>query len=112
MLPAVKTLRHVFGDNAKRAREVLEMDRCQLDALPTPAMLAHTYNPPATSHLRLCILDGLAGTHGVESFETKYGWCDYLNTGDSYAPTLVWFRGRYQVASWGDIAERHATREG
>jgi len=107
-LPSVRTLRAVFGDNAKQARAILEMSRTQLDNLPTPQALVMAYNPPFTSHLRLCILNELAGTHGVESFDTKHGWCDYLNAGDTYAVTLVRFRGRYQVTTWGDIAERHA----
>jgi hypothetical protein len=54
------------------------------------------------------VLNELAGTHGIESFETRRdGWCDYLNAGDTYAPTLVWFRGKYRVTTWGDIAERY-----
>ncbi len=109
MLPSVRTLRTVFGDNAKQARAILEMSRRELEALPAgAARVAECYNPPATSDLRLTCLDALAGTHGVGAFETRHGWCEYLNAGDTYAPTLVLFRGRYQVATWGDVAERHA----
>jgi hypothetical protein len=110
MLPSIKTLRAVFGDNAKESRRVLEMSRAELVATPAgAARVSECYNPPATSDIRMSVLNELAGTHGVEAFETKRnGWCDYLNTGDSYAPTLVRYRGRYRVASWGDIAERDA----
>jgi hypothetical protein len=110
MLPSVRTLRVVFGDNAKQARAILEMSRRELEALPAgAARVAECYNPPATSDIRLTCLDALAGTHGVEAFATKRdGYCEYLNAGDTYAPTLVRFRGRYRVATWGDIAERHA----
>jgi hypothetical protein len=108
MLPSIRTLRLVFGAAAPRARAVLEMSRAELDALPTPASLAGTWHRPETSLLRLAVLDELAGTHGIESFETRRdGWCDYLNAGDTYAPTLVWFRGKYRVTTWGDIAERY-----
>ena len=108
-LPSVRTLRAVFGANAKRARAILEMSRRELDALSTPQALVLTYHPPHTSHLRLCLLDELANTHGVEAFQVSNGdWCDYLNAGDPYVPTLISFRGRYQVACWGDIVERFA----
>ncbi len=108
-LPSVRTLRAVFGDNAKQARAILEMSRTQLEALPEGwSRVQECYNPPETYDIRLHCLNALAGTHGVESFDTKHGWCDYLNAGDTYAVTLVRFRGRYQVTTWGDIAERHA----
>jgi len=109
-LPSVRTLSEVFGDKAKQARAILEMSRRELEALPAgAARVAECYNPPATSDLRLTCLDALAGTHGVESFECRDGsLCDYLNAGDTYAATLVRFRGRYRVTCWGDIAERHA----
>jgi hypothetical protein len=83
------------------------MTREQLEKLPTPQTLVMTYHPPHTSHLRLCLLDELAETHGVESFQVRDGtWCEYLNAGDTYASTLILFRGRYRVACWGDIVER------
>lgn len=110
LLPSVRTLRQVFGDNARQARAILEMTRRELEALPAGAeRVAECDNPPATSDLRLACLDALAGTHGVEVFETRRnGWCEYLNAGDTYAITLIRYRGRYRVACWGDIAERDA----
>jgi len=47
-----------------------------------------------------------------ESFQNKKGErIEYCNTGESYALTLVYHsgRGRYLVASWGDLAEREGT---
>ena len=106
-LPSVRTLRAVFGEHAKQARAILEMTRGELDNLPTPQALVMTYHPPHTSQLRLCLLDELATTHGVEAFQVRGGdWCEYLNAGDTYAATLILFRGRYRVACWGDIVER------
>lgn len=106
-LPSVRTLRAVFGEQAKQARAILEMTREELEKLPTPQSLVMTYNPPDTYYLRLCLLDELAETHGVESFQLSDGpWCDYLNAGDPYASTLILFRGRYRVACWGDIVEK------
>lgn len=109
-LPSVRTLRPVFGDNAKQARKVLEMSFAELcETVHGAARVAECYHTPSVSDVRLHVLDALAGTHGVESFECRDGSvCDYLNAGDTYALTLVRFRGRYRVTCWGDIAERHA----
>ena len=109
MLPSIKTLRAVFGDNAKRARAILEMDRNGLEALPEcAARIAECYHMPSVRDLRMTALDALAGTHGVEAFDTRLGVCWHLNAGDTYTTTLLHFQGRYRIGCWGDIAERHA----
>lgn len=116
-LPSVKTLSEVFGHNAKKAREALEANRAQRMALLEELGLMKWFNqhhhPPRIHDVRMAILDKLAETCGVESIRVKDGsWCDYLNTGDTYAPTLLYFRGRYVVGDWGTIVERHGSWEG
>lgn len=113
-LPSIKTLSQVFGDNAKEARRILEARPSELKGFLFEYKLEgwerRFRNPPSISHVRLAILDRLAETHGVEGVQVKDGsWCDYLNTGETYAPTLVYFRERYRVVSWGDIVERHGS---
>ena len=109
-LPSIKTLRAVFGDKAREARRILEMNRAELEALPAgAARLRECYHPPKTYDLRLHCLDALGESFGVEGFQLRTGeFCDYLNTGDTYAPTLLRVNGRYRVGCWGDIAERMA----
>jgi hypothetical protein len=47
-------------------------------------------------------------TYGVESGQLQSGeYFSYLNTGDTYNPTIVHFRGRFSVCAWGDIVERY-----
>ena len=107
-MPSVKTLSVVFKDNAKQARKVLGMSFVELsETLHGAARIAECYNLPSTSDIRMHVLDALAGTHGVESFDTHKGMCMYLNTGDTYTATLVFFQGKYSVATWGDIAEKY-----
>jgi hypothetical protein len=75
------------------------------------------YHPPSNHDLLMAALDSLLGTHGCESI----GECDttqgppieYLNTGDSYAATLVYYRDtdRFKVESYADAVER-AERKG
>lgn len=47
-----------------------------------------------------------ARTHGVEGF-AEYGGCAYLNTGDSYTPTVYFHNGRFYAGCWANIVERH-----
>lgn len=107
--PSIKALRSIFGENAKKAKELLTMSREQLTHTPEgAARVAECYHPPLTQDIRMTCLNALGGFHGVEGFETKKGICMYLNAGDTYTPTLVRFRGSYRITSWGDIAEKHA----
>jgi hypothetical protein len=71
------------------------------------------FNPPSQHYLAMTALDALLGTHGVEyigEVDMRDGPpVEYLNTGDTYAPTLIWYRDRvrpWDVQSWGDVAER------
>jgi hypothetical protein len=56
-------------------------------------------------------LDATAETFGVEyvpaGHNARSPGFEYLNTGDTYAPTIIRLdTGRYIVSSWGDIVER------
>jgi hypothetical protein len=111
--PSIKALTTLFGsvELAREARRLLLASRAEL--LETEAgakRCEECYHPPRTSDIRMHCLDALLdGSCGVEAFETKKdGWVDFLNTGDTYSPTIVRWRGNYYVKSWGEIAERHA----
>jgi hypothetical protein len=64
-------------------------------------------------------MDKIMGTHGVEGlgpqrrgdYAPAY---EYLNTGDTYAATLIYDRDRDRlfVGNWGDLVERHPEWEG
>ncbi len=111
MIPSIKTLTIVFGDKAREARQILEMNRAQLVTLPAgAARVNECYHPPSTADIRMECLNALAGTYGVEAFATRHGEIvEYLNAGDTYTTTLVRFRGRYRVTDWGSIAEKHGS---
>jgi len=111
-LPSIRTLRTVFADRAPEARRILEMTRSELLAHPVgAARAAECYHAPTTLDLQLTVLDSLdTGLFGIEAFDIgrRDGtratvW--YLNAGDTYAPTLVFWAGRYRVESWGDRVE-------
>ena len=108
--PSIKTLQTIFGANAAKAKALLRMNREQL--LQTKigaARMSECYSAPTTQDIRMECLNALGDFYGVEYFETKKGWCMYLNSGDTYNLTLVRFNGSYRVTSWGDIAERHGS---
>lgn len=106
-LPGIKTLSEVF-DDPKAARHILAMTRSQLEKTEEGAAYLRTlYSAPKTFDLRMHCLNALdSGLHGVESLTTTKGeFADYLNTGDSYAATVIYWRGRYRVQSMGDFIE-------
>lgn len=107
-LPSVTTLAQVF-DSPKRAREILEMKRAELEATEAGASrVRECYNPPGTEDVRMHVLNACdGGLHGVEAIRLHDGcdYADYLNTGDTYAPTLILYNGRYRVQSVGDFVE-------
>jgi hypothetical protein len=111
MTPSIKTLRRIFGANAADAKRILEMTRAQLLQLPAGAAREREcYHPPQTWDIRMECLNALGDFSGVEGIDiTVRGervGVEYLNAGDTYAPTLCRIGGRYRVCSWGDIAER------
>lgn len=105
-LPSINTLSQVFED-PKRARQILEMTRAQLLELDVCiARERECYNTPETNELRLTALNALeSGLHGVEYGTVKDRPYKYLNTGDMYAATLIYFEGSYRVQCLGDFIE-------
>ena len=46
-------------------------------------------------------------TFGVEGILEGKVDIQFLNTGDAYDSTVLYYRGRFRVSSWGDILEIH-----
>lgn len=112
-LPSVKTLARIFGTGAKEARRVLEMSRAQLSEHPDgKAFIATTHHGYVESlaFFKMSILDKIGGFYGVESLrrtrtrEDEYA--DYLNAGDTYNETLIYWRGQWRVETLGDFIEK------
>ncbi len=71
-LPSIKKLAGVFGDKAKQARKILELDRAELLDLPeNGAWLKQCYNLPTTHELRMNALNVLGQFRGVECIENR-----------------------------------------
>lgn len=106
----------------RKAATVLAIIRGQLDPLKYPGHFPATtkwanscYNPLPAKDCKLSALNELLGMFGVEAVRDENTWdryygdvvAEYLNTGDSYAATLVLDhqRGKWLLTSWGDFVE-------
>lgn len=129
--PSIKTLmrlKDMTPATAKLIRRVIKADRegllqLAIEIEPHKCNLywqRYNYVGHKTSELRSVLLDKLLGTHGVEYlFKGSEGLrgdpesmhdsplITYCNAGDTYALTLLKYRGRWQVGNWGSIAEKY-----
>ena len=110
-LPSVKTLKAVFGDKAKEARQLLEGKKKTTEYACVNEWTSLSFTKPKYTDRVLCALNYLAGTYRVEHQEegsnAKSPAFDYLNAGDTYTPTLMLIDGRgFKVMSIGDMIER------
>lgn len=117
--PSIKTLKPVFGDRAKEARELLTGEGATKRKTRDYASVTQwerEAHGQISYHERLMVaLDEIAGTYGVEALMARDArWPDYeyLNSGDTYNTTLL-FNHRtksFSVGCWGDIVERAGNR--
>lgn len=129
--PSIKTLTSSLKDvdvaRAKLIRTAIKIESYEdlgsfadKHCPKTTAWFQQCFNSPNKGDVRAHILDELLGTFGVEYlFKGSDGLrcdpesqhdspiCTYLNAGDTYATTLLKYRGRWQVGCWGDIAEKY-----
>lgn len=109
--PSLKTLRDSMPyhdcDHA-RMRAIAKMTRAQLIESSDAARArdASSYHQHKTNTLRMEALNDASGLHGVECICSHSGeYAEYLNTGDSYADTIIYWRGSYRCQSFGDFIE-------
>jgi len=108
--PSIKTLAYVFED-PKRARDILTLGpRDPKGARSVPGVNEHfsdCYRAPSVVDVKLQALAMLdPGLHGVENIVTPQGQhAEYLNSGDTYTTTLIFWCGQYRVQSLGDFIE-------
>jgi len=105
--PSEKKLEEVFPGYGKKLKEVFKMTREELIKLPAgKRRVDECFHPPKTCDIRMNCLDEVLNTCGVESLRLKNGqFADYLNTGDTYASTIIFVKGRYCIGCWGDLVE-------
>lgn len=109
--PSRKALEAAFPGKGKILRKLLTSKQAVLEHPAAQARERECYHPPGLADMRLHALNAALETFGVEYVQAghnaKSPAFNYLNTGDSYAATIIRFSdGRYRISSWGDIVER------
>lgn len=114
--PSVRTLEELFKDNAKEARKII--DTRAFNSKGTLSLrlwkfqsvknrVNECHRMPGWLDLKLTALSELGEFFGVGAMETVKEWeyAEYLNAGDSYVATLIFWRGHWRVQSIGDFVE-------
>lgn len=92
----------------------LQVDNAELETIPAVRRrIDECYHRPSRHDVTMHALNDILGTHGVEALgdiDMHDGPpFEYLNVGDPYVATVVWYRssGRYYVRCYGDIVEAY-----
>jgi hypothetical protein len=105
--PSSKTLARAFGENAREARRIFEMSRAELKTRPdVQAVEMAAFSRLRTEYLRMHALNTCGDFYGFEALQANTGeWVEYLNAGDVYNETVIFWRGVYRVQTLGDFVE-------
>ena len=112
-IPSTKTLDRAFPGKGKTLRRLLESNAAVREHPAVVELVRKCYHAPRLAYQRMTALNHEAGTYGIECVRESPNDCTsapafkYLNTGDTYTPTIIrWRNGRYVVCDWGSIVER------
>lgn len=114
--PSVRTLKELFKDKAKEARKII--DTRAFNSKGTLSLrlwkfqsvknrVNECHRMPGWLDLKMTALNELGEFAGTEAMERVNGeeYAEYLNAGDTYVPTLIFWRGRWRVQCIGDFVE-------
>jgi len=112
MFPSIKTIQtrlHLDRDTAIAVRGVLD-GSISYHKIPGVTAWFHRFNyPPKTYQCKLEAINILIGGHGVEGFpdpdDMTASGLEYVNMGDTYTTTVVYWKGRFMITTWGDVVE-------
>lgn len=105
--PSIKTLTDVCGNEPHLAIELRAILKAPIaDVMARIESLLHHGYCESKAYARMLALNEAGHFYGVESIGNTSGeYADYLNSGDSYTSTIIYWRGRYRVQSVGDFIE-------
>jgi hypothetical protein len=95
-------------ENARIIRGILDGDVDPMAIKDVQTWVNKCYNLPSRGEMKMEAFNTLMGGYGVEGFGDFGGndSVDYVNTGDTYNPTIVLYNGRYFFETWGDRVEK------
>lgn len=118
--PSKKRLMESLGITSEKAELVRRLIRKKVKTRDaslfpeTAKWLAQCCNEPTYRERLMSCLNEVIQGHGVESIEGndwKWPSATYINTGDTYSPTLLldWQKGTISLTTWRDWVERKET---
>jgi hypothetical protein len=96
----------------------IEIAKCKMNFYETWKRINACYHRPSLHEIKMNLLDELLGSYGVEFINLEpgnYSWpkgIEYLNMGDTYTPTIIYYNNRYSIGCWGDYLEHWENRHG
>ena len=109
-LPSVKTLEEAFPGKGKEIRALMEGGPT-MNYESVIRLELQCYHRHRRCERVMCALNEIIEGHGVESIvpiDSDRPSYDYVNMGDTYATTILMRDdGKFIVACWGDIVEKH-----
>ena len=108
--PSVKALEVVFGADAKKAKAIFKFSRKELEEHPANEELIRlSHGKHDVAYLILRALNHLGereGCCGVEYKSTDRDiFAEYINVGDTYVDTIIYWQGNFRVQCLGDFTE-------
>lgn len=114
--PSVRTLEELFKDNAKEARKIIDTRAFSSNGTLSKRLWKYKsvqnrvnecWRMPSWLDLKMTALNELGEFSGTEAMQHVDGeeYAEYLNAGDSYVATLIFWRGHWRVQSIGDFVE-------
>lgn len=112
MFPSIKTIQsrlRLDRQTAAAVRGILD-GSISYHRVPGVSEWYHrTHSRPPIYVCKLEAINRLIGGHGVEGIpdpdDMTASGLEYVNMGDTYNATIVYWKGRYMVTSWGDVVE-------
>lgn len=98
-IPSIKTIATICdAQTAKTVRRLMEefRDKCP-DGRLRPIVTLNAIS----SALNLFGVESIPRGHNAHSPAIEY-----VNTGETYQPTVLWINGRFSIGDWGSIVER------
>ena len=105
-----KTLLETYSpDQVKLVKRIVNGEVDNDELFPkTSRWVKSCYNEPTFHEKAFSAIDEVLENHGVEAVRLQNGdWLEYSNTGDTYALTVVFFRGTFRATDYGAIVEKY-----
>jgi hypothetical protein len=111
-VPSVNSLLEAFEEKIGYERVMIARgimkNRIRPDAVKqTDSWIRSCYHEPSFHEKKMHALNVVLKMYGVEEILDSRGnlACEYLNAGDTYATTLLFYNGLYHIGTWGELVE-------